>query len=651
MDKNELIRRRAQAEVWPIVSTGDDLVWSSTLAKNLNLDAPGAGFLVVAMDIAGVGNLPPIGKDLFGELEIAYVSQIQKGYLVAVKEALSHTLDFLGSELPDGGLSISMGVVVDGVIYLGTVGKAQVFLKRKDSFNKVLGYDEGAKEEQVLAQNLIKAASGFWQEDDVYVFASGNFATHAKLMEFVGDSLTKNRSLNDAAEELTAQVGQREGDQSLAAVVVRVGAKKVVPGAVELVVPVVESGLINSIWDKVPKFSLSLPLSIFSSLTFLKKKAEGEVSSPRYLPDPAARDKRKRQIIAIVSVLVLILGISIIYTRVQSRNLENQKRVETVLSEAQIIYNQAVASQNQTEKRVLLEEANRKIDQAKKLDKNNAKVKELNTKIAQAISDSLQVKNLASLEIFYDLNIIKNGAAGLKMDFDDGEISVLDSSNGSIYSVGVANKSGVIIGGGDQVKGAQSMGLSLGRTFSFKDGTGVVKTSQADKKSELVTVPDSEWGQVAAISAYGSNFYLIDKGKNTIWKYTPTSENSYSKAAFGPTGLSFERAIASSVDGAIWILGSDGTLQKVVKDGSNAYRIVGLDKDLGDKLEFYTDENAEDLYILDPSNSRILVVGKDGQYKKQYVSKDLGSVVDLVVDEKTKIVYLLDGSKIRKFDL
>ncbi|KKU95301.1 MAG: hypothetical protein UY27_C0023G0009 [Candidatus Gottesmanbacteria bacterium GW2011_GWA1_48_13] len=77
-----------------------------------------------------------------------------------------------------------------------------------------------------------------------------------------------------------------------------------------------------------------------------------------------------------------------------------------------------------------------------------------------------------------------------------------------------------------------------------------------------------------------------------------------------------------------------------------SFTVSGLDKDLGENRIIYTDEDQENLYVLDRTNKRIVVLKKTGEYLQQYEGGEIGNASSLVVDEKAGKVYILAGSKI-----
>jgi homoserine trans-succinylase len=68
-------------------------------------------------------------------------------------------------------------------------------------------------------------------------------------------------------------------------------------------------------------------------------------------------------------------------------------------------------------------------------------------------------------------------------------------------------------------------------------------------------------------------------------------------------------------------------------------------------LKIFTQEDDTDLYILDSNNQRIVVVGKDGEYKAQYQNEKFARATDFVVDVKGGKAWVLIENGIWEFGL
>jgi len=60
----------------------------------------------------------------------------------------------------------------------------------------------------------------------------------------------------------------------------------------------------------------------------------------------------------------------------------------------------------------------------------------------------------------------------------------------------------------------------------------------------------------------------------------------------------------------------------------------------------YTSSQLDNLYVIDSVNSALLVIGKDGIYKRVYQSGEFARTADIVVNPGEKTMYLVSANKI-----
>ena len=176
---------------------------------------------------------------------------------------------------------------------------------------------------------------------------------------------------------------------------------------------------------------------------------------------------------------------------------------------------------------------------------------------------------------------------------------------------------------------------------------GIVEVKTETKRSNLVIEKDEEWGEIVGLGAFGGNLYLADKA-GMIWRY-PVSETGFgSKQKWLGSGVSpdLSEVVSMAIDGSIWLLMRDGKILKFTRGAPDAFGYSGLDKDLDKPQALYSDDEIENLYLLDRGNSRILVLAKSGEYQGQYLWSGISQASDLVVSETEKKILLLVNDKV-----
>lgn len=182
-------------------------------------------------------------------------------------------------------------------------------------------------------------------------------------------------------------------------------------------------------------------------------------------------------------------------------------------------------------------------------------------------------------------------------------------------------------------------------------GRGILEFDKETKREKLVVEAEEDWVEIIDLRAFGGNLYLLDR-QGEIWKY-PGIE-----AGFGAYRLwlkgekpDFSDAIGMSIDGSVWVLKADGTILKYTQGGRDHFAISGLDRSFNNPVAIFTDDDQENLYILDKGNSRVVVINKSGEYHSQYLWSGIVDVTGLIASEEEKKIFLLSGNKIYQIEI
>ncbi len=181
------------------------------------------------------------------------------------------------------------------------------------------------------------------------------------------------------------------------------------------------------------------------------------------------------------------------------------------------------------------------------------------------------------------------------------------------------------------------------RVIEYRDGT-----------ISPMTTEDDAWKKGIDVQTYGRFTYVLDPVENQIWKYE-RQRSSYSNAAPYNQSADLSRAVSMTIDGFIYVLSDDGTLQKLLRGQNEQYAFRDLPSVPfeGKNLKILTWKGHDFLYLLDPDNSRVLVFTKGERfatYKKQVIY-DIPGVVDFYVNDSGQKVNVLTKDKIYEFSL
>src|SRR3989344_6087178 len=336
----------------------------------------------------------------------------------------------------------------------------------------------------------------------------------------------------------------------------------------------------------------------------VKDLAEQAIAQPR--PQLLKNFPKRTMLLGLFTVCIaLLFAVSVVFGIVRQQAARRNNEVVRVLSEAQRALEEgnALLELNPTKGRKRLEDAHDLLAPltqtlSPKSDEGR-QVAELFSQVAEQLK---RAKNSVAAEpqLFYDVGLLKNGSTIGSIGIYETQVALLDE----------------------------------------KTPTAVVKKSD-------------EWKNIAALTAYGGNLYLLDSGASRIWKYVAT-ENGFSKISeyLNPDiFVDFSGATSMAVDGTVWVGTSDGKILRFVGGRQETFAPQGVDPAFSASLTIYTSDEEKNLYVLDASNKRVVMLNKEGVYLGQYTWQDDFVPTQLVVSEIQKKILLLGSGKLYSLDL
>ena len=156
---------------------------------------------------------------------------------------------------------------------------------------------------------------------------------------------------------------------------------------------------------------------------------------------------------------------------------------------------------------------------------------------------------------------------------------------------------------------------------------------------------------IASATVYNRRLYSIDTKNNQIYRHDSILTGFAQGKEWVKDGTNIRDGVDIAIDGDVWVLKDNGQIMKFATGASQPFAVQGLDPALGKggKLWTYTDVN--NLYVLDPTNKRLVILEKDGKLKKQITAPEFDNLGDMVIDEPNQTAFLVNGSKLYKISL
>lgn len=189
---------------------------------------------------------------------------------------------------------------------------------------------------------------------------------------------------------------------------------------------------------------------------------------------------------------------------------------------------------------------------------------------------------------------------------------------------------------------------------------GVYEYSSATTRAAPRRISAGDEGRPSRVVAgeiYNSTIYLLDAEVGQIWKYSVDGEQlksaqPYFRAAFEP----LKGAVDLGIDGAVYVLLQNGSVQKFFNRSPQPFAITGLPEPIGSPVAMVVtggDPERGNVYVLDAKAGSVLEFDKKGVYLRQYRGNgdEFAGATDLAVDMARRTGYVVTENNLFTFKL
>ena len=161
----------------------------------------------------------------------------------------------------------------------------------------------------------------------------------------------------------------------------------------------------------------------------------------------------------------------------------------------------------------------------------------------------------------------------------------------------------------------------------------------------------SENPNLSALSIYSRRLYAVDKNNNQIYKHSPTQTGFGKGTPWLNKEKDLSNAVSMAIDGSIYVLKNDGSIMKFFGGDEENFEVQGLDPKLENPTKLWTYNGIDNIYILEPTNQRVIVLDKQGKLQQQYTADQWKKPTGMIVKEDEGLVYILDQGTLYQFEL
>ncbi len=152
-----------------------------------------------------------------------------------------------------------------------------------------------------------------------------------------------------------------------------------------------------------------------------------------------------------------------------------------------------------------------------------------------------------------------------------------------------------------------------------------------------------EWN---AVSVFQSSLYLLDIKQGKIIKYPYLGNFSWGSSLSWYSNQKARDFRSLAVDGSLWILTKDNSLERYYAGTLQETLDLQIFPEAKYFSKLLTSAELPYIYLLEPSQNRIVILDKQGQIVKQFQSPKFDGLLDFSLSQDGKTIWLLNGLKV-----
>lgn len=359
--------------------------------------------------------------------------------------------------------------------------------------------------------------------------------------------------------------------------------------------------------------------------------------------------------IALIVIFIGSLTIMNIQKTSQIENLNFSQTIDQITqkknsAEASLIY------QDEEKARKLLLESK---DALSELSKNKLS-KDQKNQIAQISADieklMKDLRHIVNIENPSVLLTFSGTFANELFLFND-KFFALNSEKNEIFNIDIASK---------QYYPLKLLTLNAGKLLLesqknekseiFFDSNGsLFQTDLSSDQPEFKKIENINYqnNSIKDMLTYSQRLYLLDTKANQIYRHENVEGGfSSTKKNWLVDNINLTNIVSMSIDGSMYLLNNDGQVWKMTQGKKDTeFNLTQIDPAIKNPTKIYTGPKNDFIYILEPSQKRVVLFNKNGNFVKQIFSEKFTNLKDFAIFEPQKKIYLLNENDIFEIDI
>ena len=577
-----------------------------------------------------------------------------------------------------GNLDFLVAAVSQKRIYFTLLGKMRAFIVRGEEFIDIV-------KNLILEKDVLFPFStilqGAIKKDDVLIFSTSNIFSKEKLLKFGKDlfpieekKISKIIESEDSGTALIVETGKEAG------VIERISREKEKKGFLETLPKFsfskrekffpsfkgkIKEGLnkpytkLNQIYNLARK-KISAFSSKISSLSKPTQPKKEEFPFPRITVEKASlpgkpkfdfialkKEREKRKILFGGALLLILILIGFGFYQ-HKKNIENAvlgEIIKTIEQKTREGENSLIYGDKEKAISYFVEslELLNSIENPGSL---KGEIDNLRKDIEDNINKILERKVLSGIQPLFEIKegLEKFSPQGILFAKDN--IYLFSPDSLLVYQWNISEKKGFFTEQREKVLG--------GTVLNKKPFFLIAPTSVVITEKEKILPIDFPYEEISVweLDNFLNYFYIFDKDKGEIIKYSVSQDKISSPNLWLEERGAAKGAVSIAIDGSVYLASpsgeikkfSAGTLKEKISPPETYPKIKGVTK-------IFTSKDNQYLYLIEPAEKRVIILDKKGKIIAEYQSKEFKDLKDIWVTSGDKTIYLLSENKVFKIDL
>lgn len=385
----------------------------------------------------------------------------------------------------------------------------------------------------------------------------------------------------------------------------------------------------------------------------------GQQMEQLFSSDVYVRHQQRRSVVKVIlGILVVLAVISGSFVFYQRQQQARQRQVQTSLAPYQerLAQVRTQSLQDLVAARASLAQLITELEAASQDQASPAFVRTaLGGELATMREFQLQISGqtaLPRLPTFFDLRLVQSNFLASRVEIAAETLFFLDTDQRKVLALNIERKQPTLLPIGDY---PEIRALVADQSYLYFLSQGLYRfTLSGTEVASLVKNVDEVIRGGQSIGLFDRYLYVLNRERNNIFRYdTSDTQLESTPLAWIQTSQGVDLATTQSfaIDGDVWLGTQDGQIIKLTSGRMAPFAVTGLAEPFSAAITLFTKPELQNLYVLEPAKSRVVVLNKQGQFIKEIKSSELAAASAVVASERYQKAFALSGSLVYELGL